>query len=54
MEYIIEWWNKMTKEKFIELLRDMCAKDILFVSDDGCVNFYEGEVRAFLRMEGIE
>jgi hypothetical protein len=26
----------------------------LFVSDDGCVNFYEGEVRAFLRMEGIE
>jgi hypothetical protein len=44
----------MTKEYFIELLRDMCANDILFANDDGCVDFYEGEVRAFLRLEEME
>jgi hypothetical protein len=26
----------------------------LFANDDGCVDFYEGEVRAFLRLEEME
>ena len=44
----------MTKEKFIELLREMCEDNIIFVDDNDEVNFNCSEVEAWLTVEGIK